>query len=396
MNIKKILIIILIFILSILIAPAIYGIGVGLWVEEVDFYPKLNENFKAFVNNNAGYDAQIKISAGGSLAEYITFSDEYLDVPAGGTAHFTFNLKLPESIPPGRNRINIGAEDVTSLTGGGISAKTAVFMGFYVRAPYPGKYIETGFSVENIEKDQTANFNINIISRGNETINKIGGIIEIFNKDTKIATLITEPETNIKPGESRTIQTKWDSTGQSVGEYNAKATINYDGEEITREAKFKIGTLLVKIINYTKEFYKDEINQFDIEIESFWNTEINGIYGEVEINEQKIRTLDTNLGAWSKTKITAHLDTHNLDLGEHTAKIKVYYADKIAEETAKITVLPKRERIIELPSKVPSTTILLAAIIILLVIGNIILVLHYLKHGKNSKKAEKTKKVKKK
>lgn len=388
MNIKRILIIILIFIL---IVPNIYSVGVGLWVQEVNFYPNLNQNFNAFVNNNMGYNAKVRLTARGGLAEYITFSDEYLDISKGGRAHFTFNLKLPESIPPGRNRIDIGAKDVTQTAGGGITAKTAVYMGFYVRAPYPGKYIEASFSAANIEKDQVATFNVGIISRGNETINKIDGIIEVFDKDDKIATLTLDPIRDVKPGESRTLKAEWDSTGQSVGEYNAKAMVNYDGKQLDLDTKFKIGTLLVKIINYTKEFYKDEINQFDIEIQSFWNINIDNVYGEIEINKRKIRTLETNLEPWSKKIITAYLDTTNLELGEHTANIKVYYADKFAEEIGKITILPKREKIIEMPSKIPSTTILLIAIIILLVIGNIILVLHYLKHGKTREKKIKKK-----
>lgn len=368
----------------ILIVPAIYGIGVGLWVEEINFEPNLNQNFNAFVNNNMGYDAKVRLSARGGLGEYVTFSDEYLEIPEGERGFFTFNLKLPESIPPGRNRIDIGAEDVTPTTGGGISAKTAAYMGFYIRAPYPGKYVEASFRVGNIGKDEVATFDVDIINRGNETINKIGGIIEMFDKDSKVDALTIDPIFNIKPSESRTLRAEWDSTGQSVGEYNAKAHINYDGEELELDTNFKIGELLVKIINYTKEFYKDGINRFDVEIESFWNMDIDNVYGRINVEEQGIETLRTKLGAWSKKTITAYLNTDNLAVGEHIANIKVYYEDKVAEETGNITVLPKRE--IEMPSKISSTTILLIAIIVLLVIGNIILILHFIRHEKTAKK----------
>lgn len=374
----------------ILIVPAIYSIGIGIWVQEIEFQPNLNQNHNAFINNNVGTDIRVKLTKRGTLSEYLTFSDEYLDIPKGGRAYFTFNLKLPESIPPGKNRIDIGAEDITPVSGGGISAKTAVFMGFYVRAPYPGKYIEASFGPQNIEKDQTADFNVNVISRGNETINKIDGIIEIFDGDNKIDTVLLEPMRDVQPGASGTMGARWDSTGQPVGEYTARAYLNYDGEELRLpDATFKIGTLLVKITNYTKEFYKDEINRFDIEIESFWNIDVNDVYGEIEIDKQKIKTLRADLAPWSRMKITAYLDTTNLELGGHTANIRVYYADKVAEEVGKITILAKRERVVEMPSKMPSTTILLIVIISLLVIGNIILVFYYLKHGKTQKKKRK-------
>jgi len=366
--------------------PIVLSIGIGLWVEEVQFQPNLNQNFNAFINNNVGTDIRVRLTKRGGLEEYVTFSEEYLDIPKDGRGHFTFNLKLPESIPPGRNRIDIGAEDVTASAAGGISAKTAVFMGFYVRAPYPGKYIEASFSAADMEEGQLGSFDVNIISRGSETIGKIEGIIEIFNRDNKIATLNLDTITNIKPGESKTMQAKWNSTGQSVGEYNAKATINYDGEVLTLDTKFKIGTLLVKIVNYTKEFYQEEINKFDIEIQSFWNLNIGDVYGEIEIDKTKIKTLKSDLAPWAKTIISSYWDTTDVALGEHAAKIKVYYSDKVAEEIGKINVLPKREkeRVIELPSKIPSTTLLLIVVIVLLVIGNIILVLHFLRHGKKS------------
>ena len=67
---------------------------IGLWVNEIEFSPNLNQNLKAFVNNNMGYDARVKLSARGELAKYVTFNDEYLDIPKGGRAHFTFNLNI--------------------------------------------------------------------------------------------------------------------------------------------------------------------------------------------------------------------------------------------------------------------------------------------------------------
>jgi len=378
----------LVFLIFFLLIPSIYGIGAGIFVREIQFSPNLNKNLEAFINNNVGSDIKVRLEARGGLAEYVTFSEEYADILAGGRYFFTFNLKLPESIPPGRNRIEIGATDVTPPPPGvaGIRAVTAAFIAFIVVAPYPGKYIEASFTAQDIELNETVTFNINIISRGNETINRIDGIIEIFYQGNKIDILTLDRITDIKPGESKTIQAKWDSKSQKIGEYNAKATINYDGQQTTIYTKFRIGTLLVKIINYTKEFYKDEINKFDIELNSFWNTKIDDVYGEIDVGKEKIKTLKTDLAPWAKTKITAHLDTHNLDLGEHIADIKVYYADKVAQEFGKITILPKREKIIEMPSKIQSTTILLISIITLLVIGNIILVLYFIRTKKSQNK----------
>jgi len=383
---KKILLVSLIFFSLI---NSVYSIGVGSFVREIKFYPNLNENIEAFIINNVGSDIRVKIDARGGLAEYVTFNDEYVDIPSGGKYFFIFNIKLPESIPPGRNRLDIGATDVTPAVGGGIRAVTSAYKAFWIEAPYPGKYIEASFTAKDVEKDGRAVFYVNVVSKGKEVIDKISGIIEISNQGNKIATLTLDHVVDIKPEESRTLETEWDSTGNLVGEYKAKAVVDYDNKQLTLDANFRIGTLLIEVINYTKEFYKDEINKFDIEIKSFWNTEIEDIYGEVEVGKEKIESLKTNLAPWSTTKITAYLDTSGLDLGEHTANIKVYYEGNVAEETGRIIILPKREKIIEMPSKISSTTILLIVIIVLLITGNIFLVLHFLK---NREKGEEVKK----
>jgi len=379
MRLKNGLLILLIFFILI---PTAYSIGVG------SFDPNLNRTIDAFVINNVGSDIRVKLEAQGELAKYVTFSEEYLDISKDGKKIFTFNLNLPESISPGQNILMIGATDITPPPPGarGIRAVTSAYKAFIIEAPYPGKYIDASFTAQDIELDGTAIFNAGVTSKGEEIIDKIDGFVEIFENDEKIATAALDTITAVNPKESRIMQAKWDSHGHKVGGYRAKATINFDEEKLEREATFKIGTLLIKITNYAKEFYKDEINRFDIEIESFWNTQIDDIYGEVEINDEKLKTLKVSLPPWSETKVTAYLDTHNLELGEHIANIKVNYGENVAEEIGKITVLPKREKIVELPSKMPSTTVLLAVIIILLVIGNIILILYFMKSKKSEKK----------
>lgn len=372
-----------IFLIFCIYVPAIYGIGVGSFADEFKFSPGFNQNIDAFIVNNVGSDIKVKFEARGGLSEYVTFNEDYVDIPSGGKYFFTFNLKLPESIPPGRNRLEIGATDVTPPPpGGGIRAVTAAYKAFFIEAPYPGKYIESSFTAKDIEENGIVEFNVNIASKGSESIDKIDGMIEIFSGDAEITALTLERIADIQPGESRTLAAEWDSTGNKVGEYTAKATINYDGQQQVLEAKFRIGTLMLKIINYTREFYKGELNRFDIEIGSFWNTELTGVYGEIEVGSEKIKTLESNLPPWGKTEITAYLDANNLEVGNYTAKMVVHYADKSSEETGTISILPKRERIIELPSKIPSIAILLVITITLLVVGNVILVIYFIKNKK--------------
>ena len=380
---KKLYLILLFFLILI---PCTYGIGVGSFIKYISFSPNLNENYEAFVINNVGTDIRVKLDAKGELIEYVTFSEEYMDIPAGGKKFFSFNLKLPESITPGRNVLMIGATDVTPPPpgSGGIRAVTAAYKVFIITAPYPGKYLEADLSFADIEEGEIAKISVNLVSKGKETINSVEGIIEIFDSGKNIDVITLDKVIDLKPGESRKMIVIWDSKDNKAGEYEARATLTYDGIQILLNKEFRIGTLLVKIINYTREFYQDEINKFDVEVESSWNINIDELYGEIEIGEQKIETLKTSLAPWGRKIITAYWDTANVDLGVHIADIKIHYAERVSEESIAIMVLPKREKIIELPSKLPSTTILLIAIVTLLVVGNIFLMLYFMKKRKNA------------
>jgi len=369
-----------------LILPITYGIGVGLFLEEINFEPYLDQNFEAFINNNMGYDAQVRLAARGALSEYITFSEEYLEIPAGRRSYITFNMKLPAEIAPGRNRVDIGAEDITPLSGGGLSSRTAAYMGFFVRAPYPGKYIEASFSAADAEENEDVEFSINIISRGNETIDKITGAIEIFDQENKIGSLVLEPALNITPGETRAITARWNTQGQKIGEYRAKAFLDYDSQNLSLDTQFKIGTLLISILNYTQVIYQDEINRLDVEIESLWNKKIEGAYGTIEINNNKIKTDKAELNPWSKINLEGYYDASNIALGVYEAVIKVYYSDKAAEKTGNVTVLPRREKEREMPSNINLTTTLLIIAIILLLMINVMLAAHFIRRSKKEKR----------
>ncbi len=372
-----------------LVIPFSHSIGIGLEVEEIEFEPNLIRSLRGIISNNVGKDIRIDLRKKGNLTESVSFPQKQFNIPIDESIVFTFILKLPPKIKPGTTILYIGAEDITQLPPGGpkIQAKTAIFMPIKIISPYPGKYIEATFNADDISENKAVKFTIDLISKGTDTINRIDGTIEIFAKKGKI-TIPLDTITNIQPGEKRTIKAKWESNGYPVGLYKAKANINYDLKKLTLDTEFKIGTLLVKIINYTKDFYKDEINQFDIEIENFWNINIKDVYGEIEVGKEKIETLRVNLAPWSKGKITAYLDAHSLDLGEHKAKMNVYYAGKVEKVVGKISILSRVE-LPAPPSKIPSTTLLLVGVIALLIIGNVLLVLFLLKRRHKPEKKKK-------
>ena len=163
------------------------------------------------------------------------------------------------------------------------------------------------------------------------------------------------------------------TVGYTAGTYNAIATLNYDGKTKEDKKSFRIGELNIEIINYTKEFEKNKINKFDVKIESGWGNKIEGVYGEIKINNDTIKTPNINLGPWDKKTITTYWDTNNVETGFYDAEIIIHYNGKTTIEKGKVSVIEKKEILTEIPGVISFNTItVLVLIIILLIIIDII------------------------
>ncbi len=375
--------------------PKIYGIGIGSFEKYIKFTPNLNKNIKITIYNNVGQPIRVKLTAKGDLAEYVTLKEEYIDI-AGVTYKTEFNIKLPESIPPGRNRLVIEARDVTPQEGGGLRAVTAASKAFIIIAPYPGKYLSVDLATKNIGLDEKEEFKLKLKSLGKETIKRVNSVIEISRNNKKIGKLYLEPVLNLEPDEEKTVKAEWDSYGHPVGEYEVNATITYDGKELKKSAKFRIGTLSIKIINYTREAYQEEINKIEVKVKSLWNVEINNVYAIIKIDNENIKTPDYSIKPWQTITLKAFWNAKKTELGEHDITITVFYEDKKEELKGKIKINPKRKKVeakvIELPSKTPVSTKLLITLVIALIVINISLVVFVIRKNQPKRQLKKNKK----
>ncbi len=379
-----------------LLLPSSLAVGVGVFVEEVTFYPNLNENYQAFVNNNGDWPARVELKVDGELSQYVTFSEKFLDVGPSGRTWFTYNIKLPESIPPGRNKIQIGAEEVTAPGGVGIVAKTAAYHGIFINAPFAGKYLKGSMGVPPIKVGEKALFSFSFTHQGNETIDSLKGIISIFNRTREgnvVAKLVFPPIRNIAPSDTKETTIPWDIGGIAVGDYFAVAELDYDGHKITFEQSLRIGDLVVKVLNYTREFVQEGISRMDILVQSFWNDPIEGVYSEVSLGELRLKTPESAIQPWEQATLASYVDTLALTLGQHPVAITTYFGGKNSVEQGTITLLSK---VVEAPAPpdvtIPMTSILLTVGIRLLALMNIALVIFYLRAKKQNSIREAPKK----
>ncbi|MBU2562495.1 MAG: hypothetical protein KKF68_02435, partial [Nanoarchaeota archaeon] len=158
--------------------------------------------------------------------------------------------------------------------------------------------------------------------------------------------------------------------------------INY-GKIAEAKSIFRIGYLFIDITNSTKKIIIDEIQKFDIDIESSWNNNIDGAYADVVIfnNSEKLinfKTSSTSLNPWERKTITGFFDTSNFSEGFYEANITLYYygrdVGKTTEKTVKIEFVKKSSRILLI-------TVIIGVIILLGFIG-IIIKRYFLRNGK--------------
>ena len=135
------------------------------------FEPNLEREF-TFKASNTNPDEGIDIYAKGDLAEYVSLSETYLQ----GKGSFIASLKLPEKINiPGKHEIFIGVIESSTQEGGvgGVAAVQAVIEIF---VPYPGKYVEVAFELENINEGEIALFELDVNNLGTQDVDVVADI----------------------------------------------------------------------------------------------------------------------------------------------------------------------------------------------------------------------------
>jgi hypothetical protein len=360
-----------------LLVPSVHAMGLRAYdlLVEIDYKPNLEWSQRYQIVTTSSYAQDYRLYIQGDLAEYVTLEpDHFSDVAPGSNPFFTATLKLPgldEPISPGRHTISIGAFETASSSGGGGGVGVLTGSEALVRVMflYPGKYLEARLRAKDVAINEPANFEVGIFNGGKIDLSWVKAKIDVYDPEGKnIATVYTE-EKPLKSNVHDTLHAQLDTRGLNSGDYKAIATVYYDGNEIkTNEAKFKIGSLEVRIIDHTKEVPAGKINAFDIDIESRWNNNIPNVYASVKIEKQTFQTPTTSIGAWERKNLTGYFDTTNINMGEYDAEITLNYGNNWTRKMGKVTVT-KPEGIALTP--IAPTTALLVIIIILLIMIDI-------------------------
>jgi len=322
------LFVILLF-LVLFIIQYVSSLGVSPPKKEYNFEPGLEQtiNFYVFEDNP---NRALEIYVLGNLSEYITVDKN--EMIGGG--QFIVTLKLPNSIDiPGRHRILIGVRQKIDdeLVQGNIGTAIAIQVPIYINVPYPGRYLSLDLTGNDVNVGDPITFKLDIKSYGTEDLT-VAPKIEIRAQQGEVKDTLFFQERVIRSQEVLNLKKILDTTNLNPGNYKAVAIVDY-GVITTDEFDFRIGNLFIDIINYSSVFTIGKLEQFNVEVESGWNNNIDGVYADISIFNssgviESFKTTTASLTPWEKKIISGYFDTNKFLEGVYETNISLTYFGK--------------------------------------------------------------------
>lgn len=393
--------VLILFTFSIFISPLASAGGIaGAVYEKLFFQPGLEKTYYYVVNSNTDKVMDHIIGVSGPLAQYFTANTSVLkDMAPGEERAFTVKMKLPQELAPGEYIQYICAAETktrgAATEGTSIGSKVVICATISVFSPYPGKHADFDLKVDNVSKEENATVALEVVNQGTEPVT-VHGVIDILNqnitagKETKIITLYTNEKT-LTTGQKTTLKSSVNVSDFEVGEYKAKATLFFDGNQTTKEKAFRVGELYIEILDFTKELSKDKLNTIKVRVESKWNGPINNVYATLDVSQigknqiaASVNSPPVNFLPWEGKDIIIYWDTTGFEEGKYDAKVTLHYEDKTTVASDIINIKFAEGQVI-------SFTTLLLLILIVVVIVLILLIIRLMKRTRSQVKPKQIK-----
>lgn len=329
------------------------AIGISPGRIELDFVPGQSSLYGIYVVG--GSFGNIAVSSRPSedcgLSAYITPEKTQLFLQPGEKAYIYVNVSLPADYPrPGVHYCSIIAEEVPETGSPGLAAFSAVQAQIWIRVPYQARYLDGSLSVQNVNLSGTARFYISLESLGLEDVTA-NGAITVTDSDGRVVATLQTASAFIESMQKGALEASWDTAGMPAGRYHAAAVVEYGAEKpLTLSSDFKIGDILVRIINvtYPEDIYPDEITRLDVLVDSYWNGRIEGSYMTLSL-ENEGRTVDAgrsesfDLEPWEGRLVPIYWDTDGLSEGTYPATLQVHYAGRTESRAMQLTIKPRQD-----------------------------------------------------
>lgn len=350
----------------------VFSLGISI-PDGPDFFvyePGLEISQGYTVRNSMDFPVEAYAAAEGTLAEYVSFDREKIKLAPLQSGSFNVMINFPEdiSLEPGIYSTRIL---VTESRGeGDIGARASVGDTIKVRVEYDGKYIDSRLSAQNANAGENVKFSLTLNNYGTEDIVKLNSEIEIYNPEGERIEVVDVPSIiDLRRRDSKTIYGYMDSQDYKPGDYSAKALLEYDGVEgESNFDEFKIGELVIDIINHTDKVGIDNIEEFLICAQSGWNNKIDEVYATVAVNgKNRFKTFNEDFKPWEAKCLQGYIDTNGLSEGLHPIDIALHYEGKETTKSGEIMVsnMPIKEEPVSKFESILALGIIVGALTIL-------------------------------
>jgi len=313
-------------------------VAVGLVYDQedmiIDFEPGLKTEL-VFGLQNIHADGKLNVSLEGKLAGYFRsdwFNEKDLIV----------YIDLPKEIgSPGENVVYLTAKEVPVDGFGLVMAATAVRVPIYIVVPYPGRYLDVDLRVSDVEMDSDTDFEFVLNNLGERPLHDVKGTMNIYDSNNETVSSTKLSDIFVDKASKEVLSVK--KNIKKSGVYRAVVELDYGGDEIVRrEKEFRVGKMLVEILDCTSVFERGSIAPFNIEIENKWSTMIPGVYADVVISDadgeavDSFRTPSIDLGSWGEVVLTGFFNAGEAVDDVYTADVIVYYGGESVAESVGI------------------------------------------------------------
>lgn len=327
--------------LMILLVSSVNALGVTPGRINLNFESGAEHMVAVKVINSEKKAGEASITAEGELSKYMELTETKINFAEDEQEKtVTYKLMLPKSFDkPGLKEGKLVISQLPKELNGEltIGALVSVVSQVRVQVPYPDKYAEADFTVQ-AEKN-LAKLHIVVKNLGENKLENVKGTITII----KDGIDISKKETSLGGAETYGKLEMLDIWYGDNGDYQAIATVDYDGKLIGFEREFSIGTLVNALGVSVDKFTLGEIIELGILIENGHsnNVKVNAKlllkdeFGNIVVDIES-NALDLN----SKKQNTAKLywNTKDLAIGTYTGTLILNYNNKIVEKPVRIDV----------------------------------------------------------
>lgn len=348
---KKVVMIFIIIAFLLSISSNVLAIGIAPGSKTLNFQLGFEQEFEYTIINNDHKEMKVALFVQGDLSEAVKLSTSELTfVAEESTKKISAKIALPNELEkkPGTYTAEIVAlelPDIKSSPGQQtIGAFAAVISRINIVVPIPGKYAEATLDITDSPQKKSKVFVIKMDNKGQQNINRIKAIVDIFGPTNEKITTLETQERALARGERKELVTSWNTENVKPGPYFAVITAFYDGEPIKLEKQFEFGELKIEILDVNvKNFKLGGVAKFNIVVENNWGTEIENIYAEMEILENgdfiaNSESASIDISSLSKATLNTFWDTEGVKEGVYDTKITLFYEDQKEERLFKSTV----------------------------------------------------------